>query len=75
MCALQKTQILLVRPASQAYWPSIYLDAFGEEVSVSVVLCISFMPLNMYIFSTGYFLIFTFSCGTNKSSKHVRRFL
>lgn len=28
----QKTTILLQRSARQALWPSLYLDAFGEEV-------------------------------------------
>lgn len=31
-CSLQKTTILLQRSARLAFWPSLYLDAFGEEV-------------------------------------------
>lgn len=31
---LQKTTILLQRSARRTLWPSLYLDAFGEEVIV-----------------------------------------
>lgn len=31
-CAVQKTTILLQRSARLAFWPSPYLDTFGEEV-------------------------------------------
>jgi hypothetical protein len=30
-CAVQKTTILLQRSARLAFWPSPYLDMFGEE--------------------------------------------
>ena len=31
-CTVQKTTILLQRSARLAFWPSPYLDVFGEEV-------------------------------------------
>jgi len=37
ICAWQRTTILLQRSARQAPWPSLYLDAFGEEVSLPFV--------------------------------------
>jgi hypothetical protein len=36
--AVQKTTILLQRSARLAFWPSPYLDAFGEEVLINFLI-------------------------------------
>ena len=48
-CTVQKTTILLQRSARLAFWPSPYLDVFGEEVLTSFLCFVVFMVLGLFV--------------------------
>jgi hypothetical protein len=51
---VRKTTILLQRSARLAFWPSPYLDMFGEEVLTSFLCFVVFLDLGLFVMITEF---------------------